>query len=137
MGDASFGEIMLISELPLPCDGTLHGSSVCITGHVVTNDAREDRVIIQHGGASLIVSTALLCTGDDGCPHFVNNATCRFIGELQETRAVGSDMTVWHRTLVARVVSAVDGLNMKLYAEALKVQRDFLHDSKTITFRLA
>ena len=127
MEDTSFGEIMLISDLPLPCDGSLHGRSVCVTGRVITYNTREDRVTLQHDGSSLEVSTSLLCTNDDEDPRFLRNAMCQFIGEIQETRVVQADTTVWRRTLVARVVSAVDGLNMNLYAEALKVQREFLH----------
>lgn len=125
MADASFGKAMLISELPVPSDGTLNGCSICITGHIVAYDAREDIATIEHDGARLRVSTALLHVGADSCPSFELKSTRQFIGELKETRT-NANSDVWRRELSARVVSAVDGLNMELHKRAITAQREFL-----------
>ena len=103
-----------------------------LTGTLTARDnKRRDIVTIAHGGASVEVSTRLL--DDMRQVYFKKGSTYQFIGELQETRAVvdAVDATAgtppaWRRLLKARVVSQVDGMNMKLYVQALQVQRDFL-----------
>ena len=125
MAGANFGKAMLISELPVPCDGTMNGCSVSITGHVVAYNAREDVATIEHDGAMICVSTLLLDIGADDCPSLEVKSTRQFIGELKEVRA-RDNSDEWKRTLCARVVSAVDGLNMELHKQAIAAQRMFI-----------
>ena len=115
---------MLISELPFPCDGSLDGRSVCITGNIITVDPREDLVMLQHEGASIVVSTALLGSGTDDAQRMAINCTFQFIGEIKEAKVERTGIEGWHRTLIARVVSKVNGLNMKLHEQVLRAQRD-------------
>ena len=117
---------MLISELPFPCDGSLDGRSVCITGNVISVDPREDLVTLQHEGASIVVSTALLGSGTDETQCMAIDCSFQFIGEMKEAKVERAGIVGWHRTLIARVVSKVNGLNMKLHEQALRAQRDFL-----------
>jgi hypothetical protein len=107
------GQIKFINEVA--DDPTLVGQSFRLIGTLNHIDATENRAQIEHRGRLLDVDTTLL-----GQFPFHIGSLFQFIGEMNY------DEFSKKLVLKARVGRNIDGLDMGLYEQALKIRREFL-----------
>ncbi len=120
------GEIVFLREIL--ADAHAVGKYVRVTGYVAEVDhsnPEKQMVRIVHDNASLWVDIALVVATD-----LTTDALVQFIGQINpaahNTGAGGKGVI-----LSAKVYRNVDGLDMKLYEEALIARREFLATSTT------
>ena len=113
------GEICLLRELLN--DPNVQGKYVRVTGYVVKQDfsnPEQQLVQISHDGSSIWVDISLVVAKDLKVDSLV-----QFIGQINLS-STGAAYGSWH--LSAKVFRGVDGLDMRLYEEALLARREFL-----------
>ncbi len=115
------GEVVLLRELFT--DPNVVGKYVRVTGYVSAQDTSAALVEISHDGAALWVDTTLVNVG-----ALRQDALVQFIGAISAHVPVnvGSSIITGSIKLTARIYRAVDGLDMRLYEEALLARREFL-----------
>ena len=113
------GELCLLRELN--CDPNIVGKYVRVTGYVSSVDTISNFVEIIHDDDSLGVDISLVDTGSLKIDNLV-----QFIGEIKPSsqgQEQGKERRIY---LAAKIFRAVDGLDMRLYEEALLARREFL-----------
>lgn len=120
------GEIVFLHELvrsPEPYRRTRE-RSVRVTGRCVHVDTHQKRLIIQDRSNRLTVNIELIAD-----QLFAIDGLYQFIGELREERGevvMGGTTDNSCTVLRARVARAVDGLDMSLYEQSVRLRRAFL-----------
>ena len=116
------GEIVLLKELQ--ADKNVLGKYVRVTGFVTgrnNTDQALQLVEVSHDDATLWVDTSLVVTSE-----LKADAQVQFIGEITAaTQTVRAQHGAAYQ-LSAKVLRIVDGLDMRLYEEALAARRQFL-----------
>ena len=132
------GEIFFLHELgslpppPPPQQQQKQERSVRVVGRCVEVNTQQQRVVLQDRAASLCVDIALIAD-----QHFVMDGLYQIIGELREERERGGGEEVGAgngRRLVlrARVARAVDGMDVSLYEQSVRLRRAFLEKYKMV-----
>ena len=115
------GEVVLLRELQ--SDGNVLGKYVRVTGYVTGRNNMGNSiqlVELSHDDATLWVDTSLVVTSE-----LKTDTQVQFIGEMTAAApAVRSHGASYQ--LTAKVMRIVDGLDMRLYEEALVARRQFL-----------
>lgn len=144
------GRIVFLNEIA-DDPASFVGSSVRVLGKLVSFDAADIRAVIEHKKCRLqvnmldqfvwkrVLGTQVATQLLDGF-SFKANAMFQFIGELEavsseregkadaccEAKGSASGVrTISNLVLTARVSRSVEGLDMKLYEEAVKLRRVF------------
>ncbi|KAF0684113.1 Aste57867_23900 [Aphanomyces stellatus] len=104
------GEIMHIDEVLR--ENALH-RSVRVTGRLDAYDANKSLAALSFQNATIVVSTELLVNFD-----FMIGSMYQFIGETYAHEG--------KLQLRARVGRNVDGLDIQMFTDALKLRRDFI-----------
>jgi hypothetical protein len=113
------GEICLIREI-LENKSSI-GMFVRVTGHVQKLRDEEGMLEITHDGVSLFVDTNTHIDIKDS----KEDDLVQFIGEIKKT-STQMCQRYGNIFLEAKIFRIVNGLDMKLYEEALKARRNFL-----------
>ncbi len=121
------GEVVLLKEIF--ADRNCVGKYVRVTGYVSTVNTKFNLLEITHDECSLSVDVSLVDIGS-----IKLDALVQFIGEIQSRPAYiqrqeqGFDQgsVTGNIILAARVCRIVDGLDLRLYEEALRARREFL-----------
>jgi hypothetical protein len=126
------GEIFFLHEL----DSLQHKHerSVRVVGRCVEVTTQQQRVVLQDRAASLAVDIALIAD-----QHFAMDGLYQIIGELREERGGGGGEEVGRGNgrritivLRARVARAVDGMDVSLYEQSVRLRRAFLEKYKMV-----
>ena len=121
MSSLPFGEIMWLKEI----NPSLHvNKSIRTHGKIIALDVVQRQLTIEQDGQLLVVNTELL----DPEFIFVPNTLHQFIGELE----VLTDVPQLTLCLKARIVRNIDGMDLKLYEQAVGLLRNHLIKSFAI-----
>ena len=101
--------------------------SVRVVGRCVDVNAQQQRMTLAHQGAQVAVDITLVAD-----QHFAMDGLYQIIGELMvaqqaQAGAVGEQEDFVVR---ARVARAVDGMDMSLYEQSVRLRRAFLERNK-------
>jgi hypothetical protein len=148
------GEVCLLTELNY--DANVVGKYVRVTGYVSSIDIIAKNVEITHDEASLIVDISLVTTGSlrigslvqfigeiQALPQYPQSSAnptnaYAYASADSNSQQLSDDMHTWTAVstvsaprrarirLAAKIFRAVDGLDMRLYEEALLARRAFL-----------
>lgn len=130
------GEIFFLHELgtlppPQSPQQQKQERSVRVVGRCVEVNTQQQRVVLQDRAASLSVDIALIAD-----QHFAMDGLYQIIGELREGRERGGEEVGGGngRRLVlrARVARAVDGMDVSLYEQSVRLRRAFLEKYKVV-----
>ncbi|TPX31207.1 hypothetical protein SmJEL517_g05440 [Synchytrium microbalum] len=108
------GQILFIQEINSKA-AELSGASVRVLGKLISRDSSTNNYTIEYNESQLLVNVSLL--GDVGLRI---KSLYEFLGELEE----GDQRQV---VLKARIVRVMDGVDVALYDQAVKIRRKFEH----------
>ncbi|RUS22041.1 telomere-capping, CST complex subunit-domain-containing protein [Endogone sp. FLAS-F59071] len=115
------GVVYFLSEITADSQHMI-GRSVRVNGTLLEYDAHANRAVIEHEGARLLVDTSLLGV----FPHR-ERSLFQWIGEI----SVSDEHTAAAPLILrARVVRNIDGLDLRLYEQAVRLRRRFERSSR-------
>ncbi|TPX53977.1 hypothetical protein SeMB42_g00509 [Synchytrium endobioticum] len=113
------GVVFFVNEIASPTRD-LSGESARVLGKMISRDPHTNRCTIEHNNARLLVDVALL--GMDVTLR--HKSLYEFLGELEpmdDASAHGQQTLI----LKARIVRVMDGVDLTLYDQAVKIRRKF------------
>ncbi|XP_032236127.2 CST complex subunit TEN1 [Nematostella vectensis] len=112
MAGISSGRILSVKEV-IELGPSLQGNSVRTWGRVISHDLSTSHVQIKDGTQELTINTALVEP-----LAFVRGSLYHFIGEANRA----GNTTI----IKARIAGCIDGMDMELFQQALKMRRQYL-----------
>ncbi|KAM3576199.1 hypothetical protein VYU27_001907 [Nannochloropsis oceanica] len=126
------GEIFFLHELgslPLPPQEK-YERSVRVVGRCIKINTQQRRIVLQDRASTLTVDIELISD-----QYFVMDGLYQVIGELREgSEREGEEVGGNGRRLLlrARVARAVDGMDISLYEQSVRLRRAFLEKHKMV-----